>query len=221
MSPWRALHRDASCAIFKLFKSIIPLSDLWETELPTTRGCRGGSNCPGTSRRGCRCALTKPSSSSHRKQPQKEVQGREKWWWEEKRDRDISALTAARQGTGTRVRPDASRHATGAAAAPAQADDGLTGLSEAVRRLPGSTHAGAGVPMTAADDRRERSHPCTTSTTLLAPRAGWTYTAVKKQQQSPHGTNSGSQGLRSHQSYGDCSINLFRSAQVPPGNWKH
>lgn len=215
MSPWKALHRDASCAVFRLFKSIIPLSDLWEMELPTTRGSCGGSNCPSTSGRDCWCALTKPSSSSHRKQPQKEVQGREKRWQGEKRDRDVPAPTAARQRTGTRARPDASQHATGAAAAPARANDGLTGrrqrqeVSEAARQLPGSAHAGAGVPVTAADDRPERSHPCATSTTLLAPRAGWTYAAVKKQQQSPHDTNGGSQGLRSHQSYGDRSINLF------------
>lgn len=49
--------------------------------------------------------------------------------------------------------------ATGAAAARAQAGDGLTGprkcqkVSEAARRSPGSGHAGAGVPMTAAEDR--------------------------------------------------------------------
>lgn len=55
--------------------------------------------------------------------------------------------------------PDASQHAMGTAAVPVQAGDGLTGpgklkrVSEAARRWPGSTHAGAGTPMTAAEDR--------------------------------------------------------------------
>lgn len=61
--------------------------------------------------------------------------------------------------TGTRARPGASQHPTGAAAARAQAGDRLTGprkcqkVSEAARRSPSSAHAGAGVPMTAAEDR--------------------------------------------------------------------
>ena len=57
--------------------------------------------------------------------------------------------------------------------------------------------------------RLERSHLCTTSTTLLAQQAGWTHAAVKKRQQSPHGTNDGLQGPLPHESYGDRGINLF------------
>lgn len=82
--------------------------------------------------------------------------------------------SCAQQGRGTQARPGAGQHDTGAAAARAEAGDGLTGpcqhqkVSEATMRLPGSTHAGAGVPMTVADDTPEQSHQCTTSTMPLA-----------------------------------------------------
>lgn len=126
---------------------------------PTAQDSRRGSDCPGTSRRGCRHMSTEPSSGSDRKQPQKEVQGREMWRWGEKRDLTVPAQTAARQETGTRARPDASQHTPGTATARMQAGDELAGssepkrVSEAVRLSPGSTHAGAGVPVTAAEDR--------------------------------------------------------------------
>lgn len=157
---------------------------------------------------------TEPSSGSDRKQPQKEVQGREMWRWGEKRPR----RSCADRGTA------GNRHLSEALCQPAhprrshslcagwqrarrvqRAQEGFRSRETIAQQHPRRRwHARDGSRRQAAallPGQLERSHLCPASTMLLAQR-GWTYTAMKKQQQSPHGTSDGFQGLLCHATMG-------------------